>query len=180
MPVICLRGPLKALEIYFARSLGFALLALGLVVVVLSGSIPLTSAADCIPPYSPTLTTTNTPSHPRPTLPLRIRRPPPLGAAPRLGRRLLLRALYLDRRGRLRPGQSRQLRPDRRRPVLPLVRWRQGNDEPPPQVRPEHQRVSVQELAVVPRQEEGPINTQCSPWDGYAWRGQGMEAVNEG
>ncbi|KAH7170900.1 hypothetical protein EDB81DRAFT_183046 [Dactylonectria macrodidyma] len=34
------------LEAYFARSLGFALLALGLVVVVLSGAVPLTSAAN--------------------------------------------------------------------------------------------------------------------------------------
>ncbi|KAF7542904.1 hypothetical protein G7Z17_g11186 [Cylindrodendrum hubeiense] len=34
------------LEVYFARSLGFALLALGLIIVVLSGAVPLTSAAD--------------------------------------------------------------------------------------------------------------------------------------
>ncbi|KAH6898431.1 hypothetical protein B0T10DRAFT_555749 [Thelonectria olida] len=41
--------PASSLEIYFARSLGFALLTLGLVVVVLSGAIPLTSAADAKP-----------------------------------------------------------------------------------------------------------------------------------
>jgi len=35
-----------ALEDYFARSLGFALLALGLVVVVLTGAVPLASVAD--------------------------------------------------------------------------------------------------------------------------------------
>lgn len=37
---------LPALEVYFARSLGFALLGLGLIVVVLSGAVPLTSSAD--------------------------------------------------------------------------------------------------------------------------------------
>ncbi|KAH7163014.1 hypothetical protein B0J13DRAFT_518258 [Dactylonectria estremocensis] len=44
------------LEAYFARSLGFALLALGLVVVVLSGAVPLTSAANAsseeVSPYA--------------------------------------------------------------------------------------------------------------------------------
>ncbi|KAK7402662.1 hypothetical protein QQX98_011570 [Neonectria punicea] len=36
----------SSLEVYFARSLGLALLALGLIIVVLSGAVPLTSAAD--------------------------------------------------------------------------------------------------------------------------------------
>jgi hypothetical protein len=36
-----------AVEVYFARSLGFALAGLGLVTVVLSGSLPLGSMADC-------------------------------------------------------------------------------------------------------------------------------------
>ncbi|KAI5466135.1 hypothetical protein BGZ63DRAFT_123440 [Mariannaea sp. PMI_226] len=46
----------SSLETYFARSLGFALLALGLTVVVLSGAVPLTSAADgtsSFPPIGP-------------------------------------------------------------------------------------------------------------------------------
>ncbi|KAF7546687.1 hypothetical protein G7046_g9231 [Stylonectria norvegica] len=46
----------SSLETYFARSLGFALLSLGLVVIVLSGVIPLASAADApadkISPYA--------------------------------------------------------------------------------------------------------------------------------
>ncbi|KPM34981.1 hypothetical protein AK830_g11590 [Neonectria ditissima] len=44
-----LRGENEAtnsLEVYFARSLGLALLALGLIIVILSGAVPLTSAAD--------------------------------------------------------------------------------------------------------------------------------------
>jgi hypothetical protein len=43
------------LETYFARSLGFALLALGLTTVVLSGALPLTSAdapANGVSPYA--------------------------------------------------------------------------------------------------------------------------------
>ncbi|RSL51226.1 hypothetical protein CEP54_011552 [Fusarium duplospermum] len=39
-------GDPTLLETYFARSLGFALLALGLIVVVLSGALPLDSSSD--------------------------------------------------------------------------------------------------------------------------------------
>ena len=44
---------LTALEMYFARSLGFALLSIGLMVVVLSGAVPLTSSLDGEPPPIP-------------------------------------------------------------------------------------------------------------------------------
>lgn len=48
--------PSNDVENYFARSLGFALIALGLVTVVLTGSVPLDSAADApveaISPYA--------------------------------------------------------------------------------------------------------------------------------
>jgi hypothetical protein len=46
----------SSLEVYFARSLGFALLSLGLTVVVLSGAVPLGSSVDApkdgISPYA--------------------------------------------------------------------------------------------------------------------------------
>jgi hypothetical protein len=50
------RGKLAALEQYFARSLGFALLALALTVIVLSGAVPLGSSSESEknhPPPSP-------------------------------------------------------------------------------------------------------------------------------
>ena len=59
--------PRAALEVYFARSLGLALLALGLIIVVLSGALPLTSAADgSVLPPNPLLALA-TPANPQPT-----------------------------------------------------------------------------------------------------------------
>lgn len=129
-----------ALETYFARSLGFALLALGLIVVVLSGALPLDASSDGTSTLLPDLLTVflttifrgilrrNDP------LALRLGRRPHIHATPRLDRLLLLRLVCLDSRDWI----PTRLRWERHLchlcAVLHHVCQRQGHDQPLPQV----------------------------------------------
>lgn len=119
------------MEAYFARSLGFALLALGLVVVLLSGAIPLGSSVDST--YLPTSRFEVTPtvrlvancearSPEERHLAVRQRRPHRLRPAPHHGRLLHLLPLHLDRADGVPAGVRRHLHLWRARPVLRHVR----------------------------------------------------------